>query len=204
MTYVEDVIIVELSLIDVTAISTEVVVVLSEDTSRVPMIMVDDEVVVVLSDDNSGVPMIMTDDKVVVVLSEDDSIDVKDSEILFEEIVFADICEDGLREVVNRVDEVITTVVNEEDNSDDNIEEVLSTVDDNFNNLVDDGVIYDEYALLTIEEDNSDNSDKEVVSTKTGEEEDIAKVPNTADVKVEVELIVDDGSNNSDNGDEVV
>ena len=184
MTYVEDVIIVELSLIDVTAISTEVVVVLSEDTS--------------------GVPMIMTDDKVVVVLGEDESIDVKDSEILFEDIVSADICEDGLREVVNRVDEVITTVVNEEDNSDDNIEEVLSTVDDNFNNLVDDGVIYDEYVLLTIEEDNSDNSVKEVVSTKTGEEEDIAKVPNTADVKIEVELIVDDGSNNSDNGDEVV
>ena len=148
--------------------------------------------------------MIMTDDKVVMVLGEDDSIDVKDSKILFKKIVSTDICEDSLREVVNRVDEVITTVVNKEDNSDDNIEEVLSTVDDNFNNLVDDGVIYDEYALLTSEEDNSDNSVKEVVSTKNSEEEDIAKVPITADVKVEVELIVDDGSNNSDNGGEVI
>ena len=147
--------------------------------------------------------MIMADDEVMVVLiEEDDSNNVEDSEILFEEIVSTDISEDGSREVTNRVDEVITTVVKEEDSSDDNFKEVVSTVDDNFNNLVDDEIIYDEYAL-TSEEDNSDNNVKEVVVTKTSEE-DITEVSNTADVKMEVELIVDEGSNNSDNDDEVV
>ena len=79
-------------------------------------------------------------------------------------------------EVTNRADEGITTVIKEEDSSDENIKKVISTVD---YNLLYDKIIYYEYALTT-----EDNNVKEAVVTKDSEEDIlVVEVSSTTDVK---------------------